>query len=105
MRKPPLNFIKSVGANSNQQQEPSDSQKYLLKLKKLRIRQNSKMVETKNIYKWDRKFVHPPPEFGKRKLEQPKLQYTVRVTSKLITDPTKVIASNPQVWLLALIWC
>ena len=36
----------NVGTTSNQQQMPSDSKKKRLKLKKLRIRQNSKIVKT-----------------------------------------------------------
>ena len=53
-------------------------------------------VGTENLY---------TPHFQKAKPEQPKLWQTVRVTSKLFMDPTNVIPSDPQVWLLALKWC
>ena len=58
------------------------------------------MVKTETFYKLGPKLcTPPPPHFGKGKPEQPRLQQTARVTTKLPTDPTKVIASNPQVWL------
>ena len=43
-------LYRDVGATRNQQQEPSDSKKYSLKLK-IRICQNSKMVKTESFYK------------------------------------------------------
>ena len=58
----------------------------------------------KNFTSWDRKSVHPP-HFGKGKHEQLGLMTQVRVTSKLFMDPTNVIPSDPQVWLLALKLC
>ena len=65
--------------------------------------QNWKMV--KMFLSWDRNFVHPPPIFGRENLGKPSLWHTVRATSKLLMDPTSVIASDPQVWLLAIICC
>ena len=61
-----------VGATSNEPQKPSDSKKYFLKLKKLEICQNSKMVKTENFTSWDLKSVHPP-DFGKAKPKQPEV--------------------------------
>ena len=60
------------GATSNQQQEPLDSRKWLLKLKKLRIVWNSKVVKTENSYKLGPKFC-TPPDFWEGKLEQSKV--------------------------------
>ena len=67
-------------------------------MSKLKNGQNWKFLQvgTKNLY---------TPNFWKAKPEQPRLCNTVRVTSKLPMDPTNVIASDLQVWLLALIWC
>ena len=70
---------------------------------KLRIRQNSKWSKLKIFTSWERNFVHPPL-FGRENLSNPRLSHTVRIISKLLMDPTNVIASDPQVWLLAL-WC
>ena len=50
-----------VGATSNELQKPSDSKKYLLKLKKFEICQNSKMVKTEKFYKLGPKICSPPP--------------------------------------------
>ena len=99
-----------VGATSNQLRKPSDSKKSLLKLKKLEICQNSKMVETEKFYKLGPK-ICTPPDFVNEKPEQHEvmaddyLYATLRVTSTLLMIPTNAIASDPQVWLLALIWC
>ena len=46
-----------------------------------------------------------PPIFGREDRRKPKLQQTVRVILKPLSDPTNVIASDKQVWQLALIWC
>ena len=94
-----------VGATSDQLEKPSDSKKELLKVKKLRICQNSKMLKTGNAYKLGPKICPPPPILGRQNPSKPRLWQTVRVSSKLLMDPTNVIASDPQVWLLALIWC
>ena len=70
--------------------------------KKVRIRQNSKIVKTKNFNKLGPKLCTPlpPPIFGRGNLSNPRLWHKVRVTSKLFMDPTNVIASDPQLWLL-----
>ena len=88
----------NVGANSNQLQKPSDSTIKILKPKKFRICQNLKMVKTENFYKLGPKFC-TPPIFGSEILSNPRLWLTVRLASKLLIDPTNVIASHPQVWL------
>ena len=59
-----------VGATSNRPQKPSDSKKKLLKLKKLEICRNSKMVKNEKYYKLGPK-ICTPPDFGKAKPEQP----------------------------------
>ena len=100
------NSAGDVGSTSNELQKPSDCMKYFLKLKKLEICQNSKIVKTESFYKLGPKIcTTPPPIFGRKNLSNPKLWHTVMVTSKLLMDTTNVIASDPQVWLLALIWC
>ena len=58
-----------VGATSNQLQKPSDSKKQILKLKKLRIRQKSKMVKTEKLGPK----TCTPPDFWKAKPEQPEV--------------------------------
>ena len=67
---------------------------------KLKNCQNSKILQagTEDLYIL-------PPIFRRQNPSNPRLWHTVRVTSKLLMDPTNVIASDPQVWLLALIWC
>ena len=62
------------------------------------------MVKTENFYNLGPKFC-TPPIFGRENLSNPRLWHMVRVTSKLLMDPTDVIAADPEVWLLALIWC
>ena len=57
------------------------------------------MVKTENFYKLGPKICPPPPRFWEGKTRATR-RY---VTSKLLMDLTKVIASDPQVWLLALI--
>ena len=52
-----------VGALSNRQQEPSDSKKLLLKMKKSSNCQTQKRPKQKNFTSMDRKFVHPRPRF------------------------------------------
>ena len=97
------NRASDVGATSNQLQKPSESKKKRLKL---RICQNSKMVKTENFYKLGTEIcTTPPPIFKRQNPSNPRLWQTVRVTSKLLMDPMNVITSDPQVWLLALIWC
>ena len=55
---------------------------------------------------WDRKYVQNPPRFWEgQNLSNQKLWHTVRVTSKQIIDPTNIITSDQQSWLIALIWC
>ena len=68
-------------------------------LSKLKNGQNWKILQiwTENLY--------IPPILGWQNPSNQRLWHTVRVTSKLSMDPTNVIASYPQVWLLALIWC
>ena len=83
-----------IPATSNQLQKPSDSKKKPLKLKNLRICQNSNMVKTENFYKLG-------PIFGMENPSNTRLWHTVMVTSKLLMDPTNNIASDQQVWLLA----
>ena len=96
----------TVGVTSNQLQKPSDSRKKFLKLKKLKIRQNSEMVETENFYKLGPKICTPPtPIFWREILSNPRLRNMVRVISKLVMDPSNVNTSDPQLWLLALICC
>ena len=77
--------------------------------KNVRIRQNSKMVQTENFYKLRPKICtkspHPPPTFERQIPSNLRSWHMVRVTSKLLMDPTNAIASDPQVWLLPLIWC
>ena len=64
------------------------------------------MVKTENFYKLGPKIcTFPTHFFGRQNLSNPRLLHTVRVNSKLLIDTTNVIASDPQVWLLALIWC
>ena len=41
--------------------------------KNLEICQISKMIKSVNFTSWDRKSVHPPPDFWKAKPEQPKV--------------------------------
>ena len=53
-------YSTTVGATSSQLQKPSDSKKTRLKLKKIRICQNSKMVKTENFYKLGPKFFTSP---------------------------------------------
>ena len=50
-----------VGATSNELQKQSDSKKKLLKPKKLRISQNSKMVKNEKFYKLGPKICPSPP--------------------------------------------
>ena len=62
------NRARDVGTTLNQLQKPSDSKKELLKLKKLEICQNSKMIKTENFYKLGPK-ISTPPGFWKTKPE------------------------------------
>ena len=62
------------------------------------------MVKTENFYKLGPK-ICTSPIFLRQKPSEPRLRHMVRVTSKLLMDPTNGIASDPQVWLLAPIWC
>ena len=75
--------------------------------KNFRICQNSKMVKTEDFYNLGLKLctTPPPPAFGRESLSNPKLWHTVKVSSKLLMDPTNVIASDPYLWLLAPIFC
>ena len=73
--------------------------------KKLKFVKTQKWSKLKILTSWDRKSVQPHPIFGRQNPSNPRLWHTVRVTSELIMDPTNVIAWDPQVWLLALIWC
>ena len=61
-----------VGATSNKLQKPSDSKKKLLRTKKLRNCQNSKMVKTENFYKMGPK-ICTPPDIGKAKPQKPEV--------------------------------
>ena len=63
------------------------------------------MVKTEKFYNLGPKTCPPPPILGMQNPSNPRLWQTVRVTSKLLMYPTNVIASDPQVCLLALIWC
>ena len=56
----PKVIVLVVGATSNQIKKPSDSKKFGLKLKKVEIHQNSKMVKTENFYKLGPKFCTTP---------------------------------------------
>ena len=72
--------------------------------KSLEFVEIQKRSKLKIFTSWDRNLVHPPI-FGRENLSNPRLWRTVRVTSKLLLDHAKAIAADPQVWLLALIWC
>ena len=78
-------------------------QEITFETEKLRICQNSKMFKTEKYYKLGPK-ICTPPILGRQNPSNPRLWQTVRVTSKLFMDPTNIIASDPQVWLLALKW-
>ena len=69
------------------------------KLWNLIVCQNSKIVKTENFKDWVRRFVHPPI------LGIESLSNRLRASSKLFMEPWNVIAPNPQMWLLALLWC
>ena len=89
--------------------------------KNLEFVKTQKWSELKIFTSWDRNFIQPPPPppiYWKKNQRNPRLRQTARVTSKLLMDPTNVImdptnvmdpmnviASDPQVWLLALKWC
>ena len=64
----------------------------------------SKLKNGQNWKSWDRKFVNSP-NLGREKLSHPRLWHTVRLTSKLLMQPTSVLASDPQAWLFTLNWC
>ena len=60
----------------------------------------------KSFISWDRKFVQPPPpNLGRENLSKSRFYHPIRVISKLFMRPTNVLASDPQVWLSAFIWC
>ena len=61
-----------VGVTSNQQQEPSDSKKKLLKMKNLEFFQTQNWSKMKSFTSWDRKFVHPL-RFWEGKPEEPEV--------------------------------
>ena len=69
-------------------------------LSKLKKSQNWKILPS-----WDQKYVHPTPILGRETLCNRRFWHTVRVTPKQSMDPTNIIASYLQVWLLTLIWC
>ena len=71
--------------------------------KKLEFVKTQKWSDLKIFTSWDQNFVQPPPPiFGREKLSNPRLWHPFRVISKLLMDPTNVIASDPQLWLLAI---
>ena len=87
-----------VGATSNQLQMPLNSKNSVSNCKNLSFCQNSKTVRTENFYKLQPKlFVQPPSDFWTGKPEPPEVMTQVRVTSKLLLDPTSVIASDQAV--------
>ena len=62
------------------------------------------MVKTENFVQFGTEILNKP-DFSKGKTEHPRLWHVVRVTSRLLMDQNDAIASDPQVGLLALIWC
>ena len=77
-----------VGATSNQLQKQKNNfeTEKIWNLSKLKNGQNWKFLQvgTENLYN--------PPVFGRQNPSNPRLWQTVRVTSKLLMDPTNVIA-------------
>ena len=60
-------------AISEQKHEPSDQQKWNQNSETWNFAKTQKRSKLKIFTSWDRKFVHPPPDFGKGKPEQPKV--------------------------------
>ena len=81
-----------ISYNSHQ-----SARRNVLNLKKLEVVKTQKLSKLKVFTSWDRNFVHPLTIFGRENLSNPRLCHTVRVASKLLMDPTNVIASDPQV--------
>ena len=63
------------------------------------------MVKTENLYKLGTKFLYNSQFLEGKTWATQMSWHTFKVTSELIIDPTNVIASDPQVWLLALKGC
>ena len=60
------------------------------------------MVKTEIFFQVGTEILYTP-FFGMENLSNTRLWHTVRDTSKLLMDPTNVIASDPQAWQLALL--
>ena len=79
-------------------------ERYICACKLSREFLKTQQCSKQNFYKLGPKICTPPPILGREKLSKPRLYHTVRVISKLFMNPTNIMASNPQVWLLALIY-
>ena len=58
----------------------------------------------KTFKSWELKFVQPTLSLERENPKNLGLQQTVRVFSKTILNTTNFMASDPQVWLLSIIW-